>query len=120
MYPAIDPTAAFSNKVFSGKVVLITGASRGIGLETAVFFARAGASLSLVARKQETLDESKAKILKVAPTTKVLTLPVDVKDSAEATKAVVSTVEHFGKLNVLIANAGRTTKFGNGKLIGIS
>ena len=112
VYPTIEPTLAFASKPFSGKVVLITGASRGIGLETAVYFARAGASLTLVARKQETLDESKAQILAAAPDAQMLTFPVDVKDSEEAARAVTSTVEHFGRLDVLVANAGRTAPLG--------
>ncbi|KAI0316919.1 NAD-P-binding protein [Amylostereum chailletii] len=109
VYPTIDPTAAFINKTFAGKVVLITGASRGIGQETALHFARAGASLALVARKQETLDETKATILKEIPEAHVLTLPVDVKDSDQAAHAVEATVTHFGRLDVVIPNAGATT-----------
>ena len=45
-----------------GRVVFVTGASRGIGEETARFFAKAGASLALVSRKQETLDIVKGAI----------------------------------------------------------
>ena len=115
VYPTIDPNNTFSNKAFSGKVALITGASRGIGLETAIYFARAGASLAIVARKKETLEASKAEIMKAVPTANVLILPVDVKNTDEAAKAIASTVEHLGKLDILIANAGRTTRIGDGK-----
>ncbi|KAI0319886.1 NAD-P-binding protein [Amylostereum chailletii] len=111
VYSTIDPTAAFANKIFAGKVVLITGASRGIGQETAIYFARAGASLALVSRQQETLDGTKTEVLKQAPTADVLTFPVDVKDSDKAAAAVKATVAHFGKLDILIANAGATSPF---------
>jgi hypothetical protein len=47
---AIDPGPMFASQLYQGKVVLVTGASRGIGQETAIQYARAGASLALVAR----------------------------------------------------------------------
>ena len=106
VYPTVDPTATFASKLFSGRVVLITGASRGIGLETALYFARAGASLSIVARQQEALDESRAQIMKAAPLVQVLTFSVNVKDQEEAAKAVAATVDHFGRLDVVVTNAG--------------
>ena len=61
---------------------------RGIGLEAAVQFARAGAHLVLVARKQETLDESKAAVLAAKPGAQVLTFTADVADAARAREAV--------------------------------
>jgi NAD(P)-dependent dehydrogenase (short-subunit alcohol dehydrogenase family) len=84
---------------------LITGASRGIGLQTAIFYARAGACLTIVARKQETLDASKDKILREQPSAQVLTFPADVRDVKKAEEAVAATVAHFGRLDILVANA---------------
>ncbi|KAI0266764.1 NAD-P-binding protein [Gloeopeniophorella convolvens] len=105
VYPAIDPRAHYAAQTFKGKVVLITGASRGIGLETAIQYARAGASLTLVSRKQDTLDTSRDAILKQAPTAQVLTFPADVRDVQRAEEAVAVTVAKFGRLDVLVANA---------------
>jgi short-subunit dehydrogenase len=86
--------------------VLITGASRGIGAQTALQYARAGASLSLVARTQSALDASKDAILREHPSATVLTFPTDVRDVKRAAEVVAATVAHFGRLDILVANAG--------------
>ena len=85
--------------------MLITGASRGIGAQTALQYARAGASLSLVARTQSALDASKDAILRELPSAKVLTFPADVRDVKRAAEVVAATVANFGRLDILVANA---------------
>jgi NAD(P)-dependent dehydrogenase (short-subunit alcohol dehydrogenase family) len=86
--------------------VLITGSSRGIGAQIALQYARAGALLALVARSQASLDESKDAILRERPSAQVLTFPADVRDVKRAEEVVSATVAHFGRLDILIANAG--------------
>jgi NADP-dependent 3-hydroxy acid dehydrogenase YdfG len=86
--------------------VLITGASRGIGLETARYYAHAGASLTLVARKQETLDRSRDIILHEQPSAQILAFAADVRDVKKAEEAVAVTVAQFGRLDILVTNAG--------------
>jgi NAD(P)-dependent dehydrogenase (short-subunit alcohol dehydrogenase family) len=105
VYPLIDPQIHYNAQTYAGKTVLITGASRGVGLETAIFYARAGACLTIVARRQETLNESKDTILREQPSAQVLTLPADVRDVKKAEEAVAATVAHFGHLDILVANA---------------
>jgi len=105
VYPFINPKIHYDAQTFAGKVVLITGASRGIGLETALHFARAGASLMIVARKQEALDASKDTILRERPSAQVLTFPADVRDVKKAEEAVATTVAHFSRLDILVTNA---------------
>ncbi len=105
IYPLIDPQVHYDNQTYAGKVVLITGASRGVGLETAIYYARAGASLTIVARKQETLDVSRDAILHEQPSAQVLTFPADVRDVKKAGEAVAATVARFGRLDILVANA---------------
>ena len=105
VYPFIDPKVHYDAQTFAGKVVLITGASRGIGLETTLNFARAGASLVIVARNQEALNASKDAILRERPSAKVLTFPADVRDVKKVAEAVAATVARFGRLDVLVANA---------------
>ncbi|KAI0064178.1 NAD-P-binding protein [Artomyces pyxidatus] len=112
VYPTIDPKQFIDAQTYAGTVVLITGASRGIGLETALQYARAGASLVLVSRKQATLDDSKAAVLAELPNAKVITYAADVKDVKGAEAAVKIAVDTFGKLDILVANAGYMRTFG--------
>jgi hypothetical protein len=104
IYPAINPKCSFDTKVYSGKVVLVTGASRGIGQTTALFYAKAGAAVALVARSS--LEATQTMITKEVPGAKILAFTADVTDSARAEEVVRATVEQFGKLDILIANAG--------------
>lgn len=85
---------------FSGKTVLITGASRGIGEASARLFAEAGANLALVARGNS-IEDLAAEIGDQA-----IALPCDVSDYAALEHAVAQTVAKFGRLDVLINNAG--------------
>jgi len=86
-------------------VCVVTGSTGGIGLETAICYARAGASLTIVARKQETLDVSKDAILRERPSAQVLAFPADVRDVKNAEEAVAATVARFGRLDILVTNA---------------
>ncbi|KAI9451085.1 NAD-P-binding protein [Russula earlei] len=105
IYPTIDPKVHYDAQTFSGKVVLITGASRGIGAEIALQYARAGAKLSLVARTQAALDAIRDAILRERPTAQILTSPADVRDVTKAGEIVASTVARFGRLDILVSNA---------------
>jgi len=96
----------FDAQTFAGKVALITGASRGIGAEIALQYARAGAKLALVARSQATLEASRDTILRECPSAQVLIFSADVRDVTRAQEVVAATVAHFGRLDVLVANAG--------------
>jgi NAD(P)-dependent dehydrogenase (short-subunit alcohol dehydrogenase family) len=105
VYPTIDPKVHYDAQTFANKVVLITGASRGIGAQIALQYARAGASISLVARTQAALDTSKDAILREHPSAQVLTFPADVRDVKKAEEVVAATVARFGHLDILVANA---------------
>ncbi|KAH9013968.1 NAD-P-binding protein [Lactarius hengduanensis] len=111
IYSAIDPKEAFANQTYRGKVVLITGASRGIGQETAITYAKAGANVAIAGRSQETLDKTAAIIHAAVSGAQVLAVPVDVRDPTATEAAVQATLERFGRLDVLIANAGALTTF---------
>lgn len=85
----------------TGKTVMITGASRGIGSDTARVFAAAGANVALLARTADAIgalaDELGAQ---------AIAIPCDVGDYSAVEAAVAQTVETFGGLDVLIGNAG--------------
>ncbi len=92
------------------KVAMITGASRGIGRATALALARAGASVSLIARSEEELiglaREVEAEIGRPA-----LACATDVRHEKEVEEAVRRTLAAFGKVDILVNNAGvRTVK----------
>lgn len=88
----------------SGEVVLVTGASRGLGRALAHGFAARGCSLALVARSAPALAELAAQL---APTgVPVHVVVADVAREEEAERAVSSTVEKLHGLDVMVANAG--------------
>ncbi len=118
VYPSIDPRPLYAAQSYGGKVVLITGASRGIGRETALQYARAGASVAIVARTGDTLNETKDIIVAAVPNADVFVLTADVRDVESVRNAVESVVRHFGKLGILIANAGAITSFTPGEYRG--
>lgn len=87
---------------FTGKVVFITGAASGIGLETARAFSQAGAAVALAGRSRESVEAAASEF----PGDRVLTLVCDVADEGMIEAAVARTVERFGHLDIAYNNAG--------------
>ena len=92
-----------------GKVALVTGASRGIGLAAAQRLVEAGASVMLTSRKQENLNEALATF---APQSQVAATTGHVGKSEDADRVVRETIERFGRLDVLVNNAATNPYFG--------
>ena len=90
---------------FRGASVLITGGSRGLGLLIARELAQEGARLTLVARDPAELDLARRELAALSGS-RVLALPCDVRDRGEAAWAVDTAAERFGRLDVLVNNAG--------------
>lgn len=90
---------------FEGKIVLITGASSGIGAATAVHFASQGAVLSLTGRNQENLKKV-AQECKNVGTTAPFTIVADLNKESDVKKIMDETIKKFGKLDILVNNAG--------------
>jgi NAD(P)-dependent dehydrogenase (short-subunit alcohol dehydrogenase family) len=88
----------------SGKVALITGGGTGIGRATALAFAREDASVAVAGRRLEKLKEVVGEIEKQGG--KAIALECDVTRSAQVERTVEETAKRFGKLNVLVNNAG--------------
>ncbi|HEU5229169.1 MAG TPA: glucose 1-dehydrogenase [Ktedonobacteraceae bacterium] len=96
-------TATFD---FSGEVVLITGGSRGLGLEIAQAFGGAGATVVITARREQWLNEAE-QLLK-GQGVRVHSMICDVADHASVEQAVKQAMDACGKVNVLVNNAGLT------------
>lgn len=89
---------------FEGKVALVTGASMGIGLETARAFAEAGAQVALVARSKELLDQEVKALEKAGHN--AIAVPCDVSKEDQVEAMVEKTVKEFGRLDAVFNNAG--------------
>ncbi len=87
------------------KVALVVGASRGIGASIADALAAEGCRLMLCARGEDALQET-AQALRQAHGVDVLAHPADVTDPASASALVAQAERHFGRLDVLVGNAG--------------
>jgi short-subunit dehydrogenase len=92
------------SKTISGKVVLITGASSGIGAGLAREFGRLGASVVLTARREERLQALAEEIEQLGG--KALPIVCDVTCDGELERAVAEAIKAFGSIDVVIANAG--------------
>lgn len=89
---------------FKSKVVLITGGSRGLGLVMARQLAREGAKLALLARNPEGLRRAADELRRSGAS--VLELSADVGDPSQVKAAVAAVIRRYGRLDVLINNAG--------------
>ena len=91
------------NERFSGKTIIITGASAGVGAACARAFATQKANLVLVARGQQGLDIIEEEL---SAQTKVLTVAMDVSNVEQCLALLVKAEEEFGTVDVLVNNAG--------------
>ena len=91
-----------------GKVVLITGASSGIGKTSALRLAEAGAHVLLVARSAEKLEETAAEIATVGGVATIY--QADVSDLADCDRLVAEVLENHGFIDILLNNAGRSIR----------
>ncbi|GAB85193.1 SDR family oxidoreductase [Gordonia rubripertincta] len=93
----------------TGKVVIVTGASSGLGVSFARGFAEAGADVVLAARRAEKLADTAAAVEALGR--KALVVPADVSDPEQCQRVVDAAMETFGKVDVLINNAGVGTAY---------
>lgn len=89
----------------AGKVALITGSSRGIGLETALYLVKEGADVTICARNKDRLKEAAAYILEQTGK-EVLYIETDVTKEEDCQKTISATIEKYGRLDILVNNAG--------------
>ncbi|HEY2988839.1 MAG TPA: SDR family oxidoreductase [Candidatus Binatia bacterium] len=88
-----------------GKVALVAGASQGIGRAAALGFAREGAKVSICARGEKQLNET-AEMIRRETGGEVLALAADMTKAEDIRKFVAQTVEKFGRLDIIVTNAG--------------
>jgi dehydrogenase/reductase SDR family member 4 len=100
----------YSSISLSGKVAIVTGASRGIGEESALAFAEAGAAVVLASRKQADLDRVAENIIKKGG--KCLAIASHIAQADESKNLVNRVMEHYGRIDILMNNAGTNPYYG--------
>jgi NAD(P)-dependent dehydrogenase (short-subunit alcohol dehydrogenase family) len=97
-----DPTRQFR---LDGKVALVTGGSRGLGKEIVLAFARCGADVVITSRKQEACEELAREVAKYTGQ-RALAAPCHVADWNQCDALAQRALDHFGRVDVLVNNAG--------------
>jgi NAD(P)-dependent dehydrogenase (short-subunit alcohol dehydrogenase family) len=111
-YPDIDPATCLKNSA-TGKTIFLSGGSSGIGRETAIAFAQAGAkAIYMIARSEAGLNETEARISRANPQTQCAHGICDVTDGKQVSSAVMDCVNRFGGIDIAHANAGYLDKWG--------
>ena len=95
---------ALNHYDLNGKVVLVTGGSRGLGLVLARQLAAKGARLAICARTPEQLGQAHVELEGLGAD--VMSMTVDVTDQRQVQAMIIDILEHYGRLDVLINNAG--------------
>ncbi|MCI2056605.1 MAG: SDR family oxidoreductase [Oscillibacter sp.] len=90
---------------FHGRVALVTGGSSGLGFEFAKALAGQGADVAIVARRADRLAENKSEIERTYGV-RCLTVQCDVCDPDQVRSTVAKVIAEFGKIDILVANAG--------------
>lgn len=100
---------------FTGRVALITGASRGIGLAIAAELLAGGASVTITARKPDELDTAVKQLTSTLPDGegRVLGVAANTGRDDDRARAVQRTVEKFGRLDILVNNTGINPVYGD-------
>lgn len=96
------------NGVHTGKVVFITGGATGLGLNAAKAFVKTGAKVFLAARRLPQLENAKAEIEALGGEVGIAVVDVTKEESVNA--GVAAAIAKFGKLDIVIANAGRDSE----------
>jgi short-subunit dehydrogenase len=91
-----------------GMAVLLTGGSRGVGPIVAEALARRGADIALAARSKSGLDDAATRLREIG--VKTLVMPIDLRQPSQREKLVADVLKGFGKIDILINNAGLETE----------
>jgi len=88
----------------SGKIAIVTGASRGLGKQMALYLAQAGAAVACAARTKDDVEQTAAEVRQTGR--RALAIVTDVTQSDQVNALVEQTLAEFGKIDILVNNAG--------------
>lgn len=100
----VDGGARIDGGTLAGKVALVTGSNRGLGREIAIAMALAGANIALAARRVESLDETRICVERLGRL--AMCFECDVADEVSVSRMANATLESFGRVDIVVANAG--------------
>ncbi len=106
--PSAESQQIFRPGLFADQVALVTGGGSGIGLATALEFARLGARVAICGRTADKLEAARAELAAVAPggADGVHAAVCDIREIDDVGRTVAAIVERFGAIDVLVNNAG--------------
>ncbi len=108
-YPSISPIRPELST--SGKTVLVTGASSGIGYACAEAFAQSGAkNIIITSRTAKTLEAAKEKLSSQYPDTTIHAIPTDISSSSDVAGTFTKVAQEIGPIDIFMANAGYAPK----------
>jgi 3-oxoacyl-[acyl-carrier protein] reductase len=90
----------------TGKVVVITGAARGLGREMTLALAKAGAHIVAAARTQEQIEAMAREVVAMGGGRRAIAIRTDVGDSEQVDRLIAGCLKEFGRIDVMVANAG--------------
>jgi NAD(P)-dependent dehydrogenase (short-subunit alcohol dehydrogenase family) len=99
-----DRASVSAGSVLEGKVAVVTGGNQGIGLAIARAMAGAGASVAISARTEESLERAAGQVRGLG--VDCLAVPCDVRDPESTDAMTARVLDHFGHVEVIVANAG--------------
>lgn len=103
--------------VITGQVVIVTGASAGIGYSASLAFAKAKAHVVMLARSKANLESAKSSIFSEVPEASLEIIPCDMADPAQFQEVIQEGIKRWSQIDVLVNNAGATS---DGLLISMS
>jgi 3-oxoacyl-[acyl-carrier protein] reductase/7-alpha-hydroxysteroid dehydrogenase len=92
--------------MLNGKVAVVTGGTRGIGLAIVKAYVKNGAKVAIFGSRQETVDNALSEVSKEFPQAEIMGLYPELANYASVEEAILKVKEKFGKIDILVNNAG--------------